>query len=207
MKMLDETRPMPKYAKAVTRAPLRLNDSIRVVYGEMWGACEIEPWAVEPAANWARRIMQHISQYGDASDALGISWQFTAVVHMMEADLNFTRHLHNGDSLARKTVHVPSGRPVAGTPPYTWAYSAKDALTYMGLDKWTDWSVVGMMYQLEAYNGFGYRSHGVCTPYLWCGSTHYKRGKYVQDGKFDPHAVSRDVGCAPVLKALGVEMP
>jgi lysozyme family protein len=37
---------------------------------------------------------------------------------------------------------------------------------------------------------------------LWSFSNHYTKGKYVSDGKFDPEAVSQQVGSALVLKRL-----
>jgi hypothetical protein len=40
------------------------------------------------------------------------------------------------------------------------------------------------------------------SPYLWSCTIHYERGKYVSDGKFDPQAVSLQVGCAAILKGL-----
>ena len=45
------------------------------------------------------------------------------------------------------------------------------------------------LYELERYNGFGYRDRRpqVLSPYLWSFSNHYSRGKYVADGRFsDP---------------------
>jgi len=43
---------------------------------------------------------------------------------------------------------------------------------------------------------------GIPTPYLWSGSQHYRKGKYVADHVFDPEAVSGQVGAAVLLKAL-----
>jgi lysozyme family protein len=66
-----------------------------------------------------------------------------------------------------------------------------------------DWSIEGILFQLEAYNGWGYRNHhGINTPYLWSGSNQYTSGKYVADGKFDPTAVSKQIGGALLLKYL-----
>jgi lysozyme family protein len=46
---------------------------------------------------------------------VGIPWYVVAVIHNMEAGQNLRTHLHNGDSLTARTVHVPAGRP-PGTP-------------------------------------------------------------------------------------------
>jgi lysozyme family protein len=42
----------------------------------------------------------------------------------------------------------------------------------------------------------------VATPYLWSYSDHYDKGKFVADGKYNPDAVSKQVGAAILLKEL-----
>src|SRR5947207_12520387 len=60
-------------------------------------------------------------------------------------------------------------------------------------DKVTDWRIPALLYQIEKYNGFGYRTRrpGVLSPYLWSASRHYMSGKFVADGTFDPAVRSR----------------
>jgi lysozyme family protein len=72
------------------------------------------------------------------------------------------------------------------------------------LQDWTDWTVAGLMYRLEGYNGWGYRQYHptVKSPYLWSGSSQYTKGKYVADGKFDPNAVSKQLGAATILRRM-----
>ena len=45
----------------------------------------------------------------------------------------------------------------------------------------------------------------VLTPYLWSFSNHYKKGKFVKDGKFDPEFVSKQCGAAVILKLMSAE--
>lgn len=59
-----------------------------------------------------------------------------------------------------------------------------------------------MLYRLEGFNGFGYRSRGVATPYLWSFSNHYDRGKFVADGHWSADARSHQCGSALLLKIL-----
>jgi hypothetical protein len=122
----------------------------------------------------------------------------------MESSLDFTRHLHNGDPLTARTVHEPEGRPKSGTPPFTWEESAIDSLAYQGLPRWQDWSLPGILYKLEEYNGWGYRlSHPhVLSPYLWSGSNHYTSGKYVADGTWSDTAISKQIGAAVILRRM-----
>lgn len=134
-----------------------------------------------------------------------LPWFVVSLLHAMEADLDFGCHLHNGDSLKRRTVNEPAGRP-PGQPPFTWEDSAKDALRFDRFDRFpaADWQdVAGILYHMEAYNGWGSRIyHGIRTPYLWAGSNQEQPGKYVSDGKWDPNARSEQVGAAVLLKLL-----
>jgi hypothetical protein len=57
---------------------------------------------------------------------------------------------------------------------------------------------------LEKYNGLGYANKGIPSPYLWAGTDQYIKGKYVQDGKFNANYVDQQLGCAGILKFLGV---
>lgn len=135
-----------------------------------------------------------------------IPWDFIAIIHHMECGLNFGKHLHNGDPLSARTRLVPAGRPVAGSPPFTFEASAVDALTMQGKEfhRVTDWSIPALLHRLEGFNGYGYRKFhpDVLSPYLWSGSNHYTRGKYVADGKWSNTAVSKQLGTALILKAL-----
>ncbi|MDN3520185.1 hypothetical protein [Halomonas ramblicola] len=99
------------------------------------------------------------ARYEAVTDRQGVPWAFVAVVHQMESSGDFSRHLYNGDPLTARTVQVPKGRPKRGSPPFTWEESAADAMALKRLSGSTDWSVAGMLYQLERYNGWGYRLH------------------------------------------------
>ena len=129
-------------------------------------------------------------------------WYLVGIIHGMEAGYRFDRHLHNGDPLTARTVNVPAGRPPEGHPPFSWEESARDALQFDGLAKETDFSIAHLLYYFEKFNGFGYRSRGVPTPYLWGCSTHYKAGKFVADHVFSETAVSDQVGAAVLVKQL-----
>ena len=51
---------------------------------------------------------------------LPMCWQLLGIIHYLEGSCNFATHPHNGDKLTARTVHVPSGRPSKGQPPFTW---------------------------------------------------------------------------------------
>ena len=92
--------------------------------------------------------------------------------------------------------------PQVWLPPSDWESSAVDALRLLGFAGASDWSLPRTLYRLEAYNGFGYRRIGRITPYLWSFSSHYDRGKFVADGRYDARARSQQCGAAVMLKLL-----
>jgi lysozyme family protein len=152
----------------------------------------------------AALIIDEKVTYARVETVTGIPWWCVGTIHSLEAGLNFSRHLHNGDPLLRRTVHVPKGRPVAppksGHLPYTWEESAIDALSSIWQPPW--WSVAKCLEFFERYNGRGYQPRGVNSPYLWSFTQHYTRGLFVGDGRFDPEAVSSNIGAAALLKVL-----
>ncbi len=154
----------------------------------------------------AHKIQQNMSIYKGISDTIGLPyWPLIGIIHNLESSMNFTTHLYNGDPLSHRTTHTPIGHPATGNPPFTWEFSALDCLVYEGFDRWHDWSTVGMAYMLEKYNGFGYRTHGIPSPYLWSGSSIYTKGFYTSDGNFDPNAVSKQIGGMTMLKYLSTQ--
>jgi lysozyme family protein len=107
--------------------------------------------------------------------------------------------LGNGQPLNQVTTIVPIGRG----PFPNFEAGAIDALNLQGANDITDWSIDGILHFLEGYNGYGYsKYHNMNSPYLWSGSNQYTAGKYVADGKFDPNAVSQQVGVALLLKVI-----
>ncbi|NOT51433.1 MAG: hypothetical protein HOP10_09175 [Chitinophagaceae bacterium] len=171
-------------------------------YQQLFDTCVISSTKKAEIEGLVSKIVKNKARYVAVTQNTNVPWVFTGIIHCMESGLNFNTHLHNGDPLSARTTHVPAGRPASGTPPFTWEASAADALTFVGLTSWTDWSVAGMLYRFEKYNGFGYRSRGINSPYLWSYSNHYKKGKFTGDGKFDPAAVSKQCGAVVLLKSI-----
>ncbi|HVG41678.1 MAG TPA: hypothetical protein VM888_08705 [Chitinophagaceae bacterium] len=176
--------------------------SMKNEYGQLFNDCRIKDEKYNDVDACIKKMVAAKSRYDTVAARTGIPWYFIGIVHNMECSGSFTCHLHNGDPLTARTVHVPKGLPKNGEPPYNWGDSAEDSLRSKALDKWTDWSISGMLYQLERYNGFGYRTKGINTPYLWSGSNQYSKGKYTADGTFSATAVSKQIGAAVLLRRL-----
>ena len=185
-------------------AKISYSKTIAEEYHKLYRTCEAETTHFKEIDKLVDRILNNRSRYEEVGDSVGVPWYFIAAIHNMESSQNFSKHLHNGDSLNARTKHVPSGRPKKGNPPFTWEESAMDALKLRKLHKVKEWSLPRLLYELEGYNGWGYRlyhSH-VLSPYLWSYSNHYKSGKYIADGTWSDTAKSRQCGAIVLIKRL-----
>jgi lysozyme family protein len=125
----------------------------------------------------------------------GISPWLVGAVHCMECHCDLSRQILNGEPWRQRTVLIP-----AGLGPFeSWRASTIEALRRRRLVNLSD---------VESWNGWGYAKRGVNSPYLWSGSNHgVGVGKYVEDGRYDPAAVSKQIGAAVLLKELGYTEP
>ena len=179
-------------------------DVLKDEYASLWEGMETRSSWVPAIDRRARSILANKARYLSVQEKTGVPWPMIGVIHSMECGLSFKGHLHNGNPLTGRTYDVPAGRPKNGKPPFGWEESACDALLMKGLDKIKDWSPERLCYELERYNGFGYRQYhpSVKSPYLWSGTNQYAKGKYVADGKWSSAAVSGQTGAIPVLKRM-----
>ncbi len=148
----------------------------------------------------ATRLVMSKPRYQALSEKTGVPWFVIAVIHEREAGQNFTKSIAQGDPWNAKSVHVPKGRG----PFKSFEEAAIDALTKCPpyAAKWKDWSTGGTMTLLEQYNGLGYASRGLPSPYIWSGTDQYKSGKYVADHDFRPEVVDAQLGCAGLIIAM-----
>jgi lysozyme family protein len=148
----------------------------------------------------ARRLVAAKERYQVVERATGVPWFVIAVIHQRESSQNWKGSLAQGDPWDKVSVHVPAGRG----PFSSWEAAAIDALVncHPFLARRKDWSVAGVLIALELYNGLGYATKGVPSPYLWAGTDQYKSGKYVADGRYDPNHVDKQLGCVAMLKSM-----
>jgi lysozyme family protein len=191
----EEPKPDPRKNTGDTKTP---------DFAYLWDACKINPEDQKYIDADCKKLLAKRSSYDKVSAVTKVPWYVIAVIHELESGSDFSTHLHNGDPLSARTRQVPKGRPVAGHPPFTWTESAIDALGYDGAAGIKDWNIVATLKFLEQYNGLGYRNHGIYSPYLWSCTNHYTKGKYVADGVWNSEAVSNQIGCAALMKGLGV---
>lgn len=174
----------------------------RDIYARAWRDCEVLPHRRREVESAVSRMLVHKPRYLAIQRQTGVPWWFTAIVHKMECNLSFEKHLHNGDSLQARTWRVPKGRPKTHAGPFTFEESAADALTYDGIPQVKAWSIERAAFMFEKYNGYGYHSRGINSPYLWSFSNQYARGKFERDHVYNPNLVSEQTGAMVLLKAL-----
>jgi lysozyme family protein len=174
-----------------------------------WNNCHIPQAKAAAFKTAADKLMSpdYRARYEAVSKMLSaqgkvVPWWFIAVAHYRESNADFKTYLGNGQSLDKKTTIVPKGRG----PFETWEAGAYDALVncppYAANNK--DWTIGGALAMLEAYNGPGYANKGLPSPYIWSGTDQYEKGKYTSDGKYNAEAVDEQLGCAGILKFMGV---
>lgn len=183
---------------------INLTQSLRAEYARLYASCEIRVEKFSAADSIVDKLLHNKNRYQAVAKKLNVPWYFVAAVHNLESSQRFSRHLHNGDPLTARTRQIPKGRPRTGNPPFTWEESATDALVLKRLDKVEDWSLPRILYELESYNGWGYRSYHpeVLSPYLWSFSNHYTQGKYIADGTWSHTAKSKQCGAVVVIRRL-----
>jgi lysozyme family protein len=96
-----------------------------------------------------------------------------AVIHERGCSQSWARSVAQGDFYDSKSTHVP-----AGLGPFkSREDAAVDALVncapYAARNK--DWPIGGILTLLEQYNGLGYASKGLPSPYVWSGTDVYVR--------------------------------
>lgn len=176
-------------------------------YAKMWSTATLKGGAdAANAETFANKIIAAETRYRAVQASTGVPWYFIGALHMRESSCNFAGVLHNGDRIIGTgglTVRVPAGRG----PFATWEASAVDALKLKDMHRVQAWSVARMLFQAEVFNGLGYVGRGVNSPYVWAGTDHEQRGKYVADRVWDSDAEDTQLGVAAVLIRLAQKRP
>jgi lysozyme family protein/peptidoglycan hydrolase-like protein with peptidoglycan-binding domain len=150
----------------------------------------------------AARLMANVraGRYKAVADELGIPQIFIATSFEREASSNFRLSPAQGDPIDRRSTHVPAGRG----PFADWHAAAVDAYKLDHLDQVgkAGWTWARLCYEGEIFNGFGYRAHGVHSPYDWAGTNAYAGGKYIADHVFSMAAQDSQLGIVPVARAM-----
>lgn len=180
-----------------------LTPALRKDYEAKWKSCQIDyqPDTVKAVARRVLAVKKTCSGFWE------VPWWFVALCWLRECNLDPKGSLAQGDPWNKKSTHVPKGRG----PFNSWREAAEDALKLEGYDKKKDWGVGAVLFMFEGFNGYGYRTKGVPSPYLWSHTNHYadgswdddpKGGKYIRDHVWDGNVYDSQIGVCAVLKSL-----
>ena len=88
-----------------------LTPQLREEYQNLFDSCQVRPERQNTVEHLASTLIQNKERYQSLEALTDVPWYIIAVIHNMEASQKFNGHLHNGDPLTARTVHVPKGRP------------------------------------------------------------------------------------------------
>lgn len=170
-----------------------------------WNTASVLPGLVALVDDVSNHLVQAKARYQTVEATTDVPWPVVAVIHERESSQSWQASLAQGDRWDHISSHVPKGRG----PFKSWEEAAEDALIVCPphAARWRDWSIGGALILLEQYNGLGYASRGLPSPYVWASTNQYHRGKYIADGHFDPNAVDRQIGCAAMLLSMSIIDP
>ena len=147
----------------------------------------------------ARRLTQpaNLAHYDEVNARIRVPQIVQATICEREDGNDFTKNPAQGDPWDKPSVHVPRNRG----PFRSWADAAIDAWTVcdqLNILSIHEWTMPYACWKWEGYNGFGYRAHGVRTPYVVGGTNLQQPGKYIADGTFDRNHMDTQLGALPV---------
>ena len=82
----------------------------------MWDRAQIKPDKIAQARKIARAIIANRAAYAAVERATGVPWFMIGALHCRESDMNFSTHLHNGDSPQAAHLSRPRRQAEAGPP-------------------------------------------------------------------------------------------
>jgi len=83
---------------------------LRPAYGQLFNTCIIKPASFPGIDRIADKIIANQMRYEGIGKPLNVPWYFIGIIHTLECNLSFEKHLHNGDPLAARTTHVRKPR-------------------------------------------------------------------------------------------------
>ena len=167
-------------------------------YQQQWDAMKIKPARQAEFDHIAHKLVALKNKYLPIEDASGVPWWMIAVIHMREADNDFSKGLAQGDPWNRRSKN----KPICG-PFGSFVESAIWALRHDGLSSVKDWRIEKVLYFSEIFNGTGYDMRHLPSPYLWGGTSIQRAGKFVRDRVFSSGAWDSQPGVAPILYTMG----
>lgn len=169
-------------------------------YVRLLTTMQVDPRRAPEIERWAQKLAgpMYWPRYEQVQGMIAAPGELVAALDYRESSANPRCALGQGDPWSERSTHYPPGGPFP-----SWVAAAVYYLHRQHFDDHShEWSWPYVCWKAEAWNGFGSRNHGIHTGYLWAGTNHYQRGKYVADGKWDPTFVDQQVGVIPLMMRI-----
>lgn len=185
---------------------LRPYEALKDDYVRLIQAATIRPECEHVLSVTANRLLRDKAVYQRISDATGVPVAALMALAEREMSGNLHCYLGNGQRLTMRTTIVPKGRGPFPDSADGFYQGALDALHLDGLDRIASteegWSMPRFAYESELWNGFGYRAHGIPSPYVFGATRVQKPGKYVRDGVYDSSVMDPQLGTLAIVEEL-----
>lgn len=175
-------------------------------YARLVATARIRPEVEAVLEKACRRLLRDKDVYDEAFEKTGVPTAALMALAEREMTGNLHRYLGNGQVLTRRTTIVPIGRGPFPDTHEGFVAGCLDALRLDGLDKVAHtpegWTLPRFGYESEDWNGWGYRSRGIPTPYFVGGTTAQRSGKFIADHVFDPNHMDEQLGTLAIVEKL-----
>src|SRR6056297_2632917 len=71
----------------------------REMYGDLWRTMKVKPDKKSTVQWYVKKIKENMPRYEEVSKESGVPWELIGCLHLMEGSGDFSRVLHNGESL------------------------------------------------------------------------------------------------------------
>jgi lysozyme family protein len=171
-------------------------------YVQWWSTMVVNPAKIAYIDKRVAYLLRsdRIPVYQSITDKTGVPVVVIAAIHEREGSGSMSLSLAQGDPWNEVSRHEPRG---VG-PFKSFADSADFALHLDDLDRVGkgNWTISHVGYGFERFNGFGYRGHGVRSPYVVGGSNLQQPGKYVSDNHFVASVWDDQIGAFPMIARM-----
>jgi len=175
-------------------------ETLKAEYSQLLSVMTVRPDSAERVHSAASMILKYRDRFEEVSKINGVPVVFMGPSFYREATLDFRKNPAQGWWLSSKSKIIPHNGPFPDWKSAALAAYSLNGLDRVGAENWT-WELI--CFYGEMFNGFGYRdNHQMHTPYLWGGTNIQTKGKYVEDGKFDPDVMDTQLGIIPIAKHM-----
>lgn len=181
-------------------------ESLKSEFIQLISRAHIRPECEHVLEMTGHRLLHDKAIYQRIFDTTGVPVAALMALAEREMTGNLHCYLGNGQRLTMRTTIVPIGRGPFPDTPDGFVRGAIDALHLDGLDQIakTDegWSMARFAYESELWNGFGYRSHGIPSPYVFGGTAVQRPGKFVRDHVYSSTLMDPQLGTIAIVEKL-----